>query len=1051
VISREDGVSSIVRAELVKEIDTLRSHVATLERQLADRGQDGKGPLSAGAVPGPSPDEIALPYQSLDPFGYILTVNSAWLALLGYAKSDVLGKWFGDLLTPSSSKTFSMRFSRTASEADEGTDEFEVLRKDGTAIWVAVASRMVRDAAGAVRQIHCQLHDLTQRKRTEAALASRNLQLEAVRAVAAEMTRELNSNRLLDLISRRAAEMTGAENCGIYLWDEKEQALIPHAYHGPMSSRARFPRRLGEGLMGRVAQDRRGMLVNNYRESPLAHPRTLETTRITSVLAEPLVYRDRLLGVISVDHQHGEGLFTAQDQDLLTLLADQAAIAIENARLFRAEHERREQLEAIRAVSTEIAQELDLAKVLHIVAQRACELTSASAADIDLWDPERQLLVSETSYGHSIPRPAIVRRLGEGVMGTVAKSRRGLILNDYRSSPLAHPDTLAHTTITASLVEPLLCRDTLLGVIGVDHETPGRTFTAQDQALLQLFAAQAAIAIENARLYGETQRRQREAEVLTSLAQSITASLDLDTVLQRVAEGAKRLCGGDVAAIALLEVDTLAFRTWAGSVTPDYAALRIRAGQGLGGKVLVEGRTIRTANYREDPNIPPDFHELARTESVLAEIAVPIFIDGKVIGVLFVMHRTTRVFSQADEAVLARLADQAAIAIENARLFQEQQRAYKDLQRAQDEIVRTEKLRALGQMSAGIAHDLNNKLAVILGQAELLRRCSLSLEILEGVTTLEMAATDGAEVVRRLQDFARQRVDAALAPLDLRAVVSEVLELTRPRWEDEPLRRGKRIRVEKALDELPPIIGHVSEIRSALTNLIFNAVDAMANGGILSLEGKTDGAEVVLSVADTGAGMSEEIRQRIFEPFFTTKGVKGTGLGLSVVYGIMVRHGGHIDVASAPGRGSTFTLRFKAAPDASPSAQAPWSVSVSPRHLLVIDDEPLVRQTLGSLLRSAGHTVAEADCGASGLELLNQTPVDCVLTDLGMPGMTGWEVARAIKSRSRGIPVLLLTGWAEQADGDVSTEGVDRILTKPIQRGDLLQAIAEVTRDAASE
>jgi CheY-like chemotaxis protein len=123
---------------------------------------------------------------------------------------------------------------------------------------------------------------------------------------------------------------------------------------------------------------------------------------------------------------------------------------------------------------------------------------------------------------------------------------------------------------------------------------------------------------------------------------------------------------------------------------------------------------------------------------------------------------------------------------------------------------------------------------------------------------------------------------------------------------------------------------------------------------------------------------------------------------------------------------------------------------VSPRHLLVVDDEPLVRQTLGNLLRSAGHTVAEADCGASALKLLDQTPVDCVLTDLGMPGMTGWEVARAIKSRSREIPVLLLTGWAEQADGDASAEGVDRILTKPIQRADLLQAIAEITRDSAA-
>jgi PAS domain S-box-containing protein len=219
---------------------------------------------------------------------------------------------------------------------------------------------------------------------------------------------------------------------------------------------------------------------------------------------------------------------------------------------------RTEQLEALRATTADITGELELATVLHLVARRACELTGATAADIDLWDADRQILVPEASYGHALHRPPTARRLGEGAMGTVAQTRRGLIIHDYRSSPIAHPETRAHTKITASLVEPLLYRDTLLGVIGVDHETPGRTFTDHDQATLRLFAAHGAIAIQNARLYGEAERRRREAEVLASLAQSITASLDLDTVLERVTEGAKGLCDGDVAAIALREKGSLA-------------------------------------------------------------------------------------------------------------------------------------------------------------------------------------------------------------------------------------------------------------------------------------------------------------------------------------------------------------------------------------------------------------------------------------------------------------------------------------------------------------
>ena len=164
----------------------------------------------------------------------------------------------------------------------------------------------------------------------------------------------------------------------------------------------------------------------------------------------------------------------------------------------------------------------------------------------------------------------------------------------------------------------------------------------------------------------------------------------------------------------------------------------------------------------------------------------------------------------------------------------------------------------------------------------------------------------------------------------------------------------------------------------------------------------------------------------------------------------MARHGGHVDVESAPGRGSTFALRFKVASEPPSHAEQAPPASGSPCRVLVVDDEPLVRQTLGSLLRSAGHTVIEADCGASALDLLDRTPVDCVLTDLGMPGMTGWEVARSIQGRSSPVPVLLLTGWAEPTDGDPANDGVSRILTKPIERADLLQAIAEATRGLAT-
>jgi CheY-like chemotaxis protein/anti-sigma regulatory factor (Ser/Thr protein kinase) len=258
-----------------------------------------------------------------------------------------------------------------------------------------------------------------------------------------------------------------------------------------------------------------------------------------------------------------------------------------------------------------------------------------------------------------------------------------------------------------------------------------------------------------------------------------------------------------------------------------------------------------------------------------------------------------------------------------------------------------------------------------------------------------------------------------------------------------------------ATGELPPILGQPAEIRQALTNLILNAVDAMPVGGTLTLAGNATADEVILTVADTGVGMSEEVRRQVFDPFFTTKGGQGSGLGLSVVYAIMQRHGGHIDVASSPGTGATFTLRFRAAPDVlPPEGEAPPRPGPR-RRILLIDDNPAVCQTVASLLRTAGHTVMEAHSGAAGLAILAESPVDVVFTDLGMSDVNGWDVARVVKGRDPRVPVILLTGWGEQPIGDAGESAsealVDRVIGKPFRLRDLLAAIAELTGSSSKQ
>ena len=416
-----------------------------------------------------------------------------------------------------------------------------------------------------------------------------------------------------------------------------------------------------------------------------------------------------------------------------------------------------------------------------------------------------------------------------------------------------------------------------------------------------------------------------------------------------------------------------------------------------------------------------------------------------------------------------------------------------DLQRMQARLIVTERLQAMGQMAAGVAHDFNNALMGVLGQAQLMR---LALEggpvaaalqgvaggarLLECLARQEQAAQDAAETVRKIGRATRPRSQTEVfEPVSLGEIVEQVLAITQPRWKNQAEAAGVPFTVHAALTETPPVLGHAAELREALTNLFFNALDAMPQGGTLTITTRqVSGGEIVdapvlepgtliptsagrvrewveLSVTDTGAGMPPEVQARVFEPFFTTKGVQGTGLGLSMVHGIISRHEGEIIVQSAAGQGTTFTLRLpvsRAVAKVVPPPTAPLSLPDS-LTLLVIDDEPLLAKTLGELLRVLGHTAAIATSGKEGLTRLAVERFDLVLTDLGMPGMSGWEVAQAVKARWPQLPVILVTGWGDAVEqAQLEESGVDVVLTKPYTMAQLTHTLAQgVARTECSE
>ena len=380
---------------------------------------------------------------------------------------------------------------------------------------------------------------------------------------------------------------------------------------------------------------------------------------------------------------------------------------------------------------------------------------------------------------------------------------------------------------------------------------------------------------------------------------------------------------------------------------------------------------------------------------------------------------------------------QEALADSNRRL----EEALSELKRAQRSMVEQERLRALGRMASGVTHDFNNALTPIIGFTDFLTARPQLLDdrekTLAYLTTIRTAARDAANVVNRLREFYRPRDEAEVFPLvSLDAIVRQAILLTQPKWKDESQAQGRAIEIKTELAGTPLISGSESELRELLTNLIFNAVDAMPEGGTITLRTRLDGTHVVLEVSDTGTGMTEEIQTRCLEPFFTTKGDEGTGLGLPMVHGIVRRHGGHVSIESAPGRGTTFAVHVPTEPHGRPAESAetpPPATTVRPLRVLVVDDEPAIREMVRDFLAADHHEIETATNGLEGLDRLRSARFDLIVTDRSMPKMSGDQLAAAAKRLSPETAVVLLTGFGElMLDHGERPEGVDLVLSKPV-------------------
>jgi signal transduction histidine kinase/ActR/RegA family two-component response regulator len=392
--------------------------------------------------------------------------------------------------------------------------------------------------------------------------------------------------------------------------------------------------------------------------------------------------------------------------------------------------------------------------------------------------------------------------------------------------------------------------------------------------------------------------------------------------------------------------------------------------------------------------------------------------------------------------------DECQTLYNRVRLTEGTQKAYDELRRAQQGVVQQERLRALGQMASGVAHDINNALSPITAYSDLLANALPNLEDVprQWLKNITQAAWDVAQIVARMREFYRRDIDPdQLERVNVNQLVGEVAELTRPRWRDLVQRHGISIQVKFEMElNLPVLVCNAGELREALTNIVFNAVDALPKGGIITFVTRLKSGgplpELQIEVRDTGQGMDEKVRQHCLEPFYSTKHLTGgSGLGLAMVYGMVKRHEGGIEIDSAPNQGTCIRLIFPLQERATPVAR-PQPESTEPRRslrILCVDDEPELRQLMHDVLEVYQHKVTVAEGGRQGLELFRsnlrgQEPYEVVITDLGMPEMDGHHLARAIKAESPTTPIIMLTGWGAmmKAEGETAPD-VDAVLSKP--------------------
>jgi len=939
-----------------------------------------------------------------------------------------------------------------------------LVRRDGSERAIDESGAPVRDPRGQVTGAVLVLRDLTDRRRIErdqAAVIAREQAARrdaaALSAVGRALVQSLDSASVGRHIVEGIRTLLGGSLSVLWELDATSSRLVAVAAAG--SSDAFAPGTaipVDEAVAGLAVRERAPVDSSDVLADPRvvlnAETRALvEKSGHGSVLAVPLAIGGRVTGVLAVGDVTSRA-FGAEEIRRLQDFANQAAIALENARLFALEATRRAHLEDLAAVQRDMSAELDLDRLLQLIIERAGRLFSGGCFAY-LVDEDRDAFGSR-AWGRSEPAAEAPVPAAGGLVTSCAAARHGLLGNDYPDSPYALP-AVVRLGVRHAMAVPLVSRGRLLGVLVLARREVDARFSREDLVAFEGLAVQAAVAVDNAALFVEAGRRRREAEVLAELARSINAAHDVGTVLQRVVDGAKELCGCDLTSVALRETDSgeVVMRNRAGEYRGPQDRLVIEPGRGAGGLVLRSGEPFRSDDLGRDSRIAREQEPLIEVEGLVATLIVPIMVEGRVEGLLYVHRRTPRPFPDRSETILRLLAEYASIAIHNMRLL-----AHEYQMRAEAEGAS----RMKDEFLATISHELRSPLQPLLNWAYLLRSPNLDPASAErALDAIERSTKTLGQLIEDLLDVSRivtGKLRLQARPVRLPAVIRSAIEAV------EAAALAKAVALEARIDpDLPVVLGDPDRLQQVLWNLLSNGIKFTPRGGrvMVTVTGGAD--EVLITVADTGAGIKPEFLPHVFERFrqaesSTNRAYGGLGLGLAIVRHLVELHGGSVSVASeGEGRGSTFTVRLPVASAVRmPAERAPVAVtsdtpavpSLTGLHILVVDDEADAREVMRFMLERGGARVRIADSAAAALDAVREERPDLVISDIGMPIEDGYVMVRrlrAMEDGARRVPAIALTAYASEEDSRrARVAGFDAHLSKPVDPARLIEIAVDL-------